>query len=130
MGLFTEKEKQESPSPDLKGVGTFISSSANIEGKITGKENIDVAGIFLGTLKIVGNLNILEPAEIEGEVEATNIIIKGKIKGKVAASEKIELTKTAQVRADIDAKIISVEAGAVLRGKYNTRTIEENQMVE
>lgn len=120
----SEPEEDQIP-PDLntklskQPSKTIIGDLTTLKANITGTGNITIVGNFLGSLKVTGDLDISEQADVEGEIEATNILIRGKIQGKVLAFEKIELLKTAQVKADIKTKFISVETGAALDGKCN-----------
>lgn len=133
MSIFRKKESPVIDQPDtedqapldikpptVKPSKTLIGPLTALKANITGSGNIIIAGSFSGILKITGDLDILEQADIEGEIEATNIIVKGKIQGKISAVEKVELLKTAHIKADIKSKLISVETGAALNGKCHT----------
>jgi len=127
MSIFSDNNNSQNfPLKESKQGKSLISPFTTVEGKIIANENITIGGTFLGIIKIAGKLHILEQANIEGEVEATNIVVEGNVKGKVIANEKIELTKTAQVKADIEAKIIAVEAGAVLEGKCEMGNVKKS----
>jgi len=120
MGIFTSQNQNEIKLTDAKQAKTFIGPLAVVEANIIGKENVVIAGVFSGILKIYGDLFILESAQASGEFEAVNILIQGQVQGKILATEKIELSATARVTADIETKLISVQPGAVLSGHCQT----------
>lgn len=127
MSIFTSQNPDEIKPADAKQAKTFIGPLAVVEANIIGKENIAIAGTFSGILKIDGDLFILASAQASGEFEAVNILIQGQIQGKILATQKIELSATARVTADIITSIISVQSGAVLNGHCQTTKASNNQ---
>ena len=127
MGIFTSQNQNEIKLTDAKQAKTFIGPLAVVEANIIGKENVVIAGVFSGILKIYGDLFILESAQASGEFEAVNILIQGQVQGKILATEKIELSASARVTADIVAGLIAVQPGAVLNGHCQTTKASNNQ---
>jgi len=127
MGIFTSQNQDEIKPADAKQAKTFIGPLAVVEANITGKEKVVIAGAFSGILKINGDLFILVSAQVSGEFEAVNILIQGAVQGKIMATQKIELSATARVTADIETKLISVQSGAVLNGHCQTTKASNNQ---
>ena len=123
MGIFTFQNQDEIKPADAKQAKTFIGTLAVVEANLSGKENVVIAGTFSGILKIDGDLFILESAQVSGEFEAVNILIQGKVQGRILATEKIELSATARITADIETKLISVQSGAILNGHCQTNII-------
>lgn len=120
MGIFTSQNQNEIRPADAKQGKTFIGPSAEVKANLSGTEKVVIAGVFSGILKIEGDLIILDTAKVEGEFEATNIFIQGQVQGKILATQKVDLSETAQVTADIVTRIISVQPGAVLNGHCQT----------
>jgi len=127
MGIFTSQNQDEIKPADAKQAKTFIGPLAVVEANITGKEKVVIAGTFSGILKIDGDLFVLESAQASGEFEAVNILIQGQVQGKILATEKIELSASARVTADIVAGLIAVQPGAVLNGHCQTTKASNNQ---
>jgi cytoskeletal protein CcmA (bactofilin family) len=97
---------------------TVIGPSVQIEGNFSGQGNVIVEGGVTGTLKTTADIRIGENAKIKADIEAQNISCSGEIRGNsVIVSEQLDLTKSARVYANIKAKVITMEAGAVLTGK-------------
>jgi len=111
MSLFKEDNN------DPKTVETIIGPSVKVEGNFIGEGNVMVDGIVNGSLKTNKDLKIGKGAKIKAEVEANNVIIAGEVKGNIKVKEKTEVTNTARVFGNIETKLLSVEAGALLNGK-------------
>jgi len=128
MGIFSSQNQDEIRPAQTKQGKTLIGPLTEVKANLSGKENIVIAGVFSGILKIEGDLVILDTARVEGEFEATNIFIQGQIQGKISATEKVEMSSTARVTADIVTAIIAVQPGAVLNGHCQTIKVSDNQM--
>ena len=60
---------------------------------------------------------VAQGGQVEGEIKAETITIAGKVKGDVFASQKIELTPTAEVEGDITSPRILIREGATFEGQ-------------
>ncbi len=73
---------------------------------------------------------VAEGGKVEAELKAETITIAGKLKGDAIASQKIELTPTAEVEGDITSPRILIREGATfegqvfMTGKKNAKTPE------
>jgi cytoskeletal protein CcmA (bactofilin family) len=98
-------------------VETVIGPSVKVEGDFTSKGNVTVEGVVHGTIKTEKDLKVGVGAKISASVFATNAFIAGEIKGNVKIGGKLELTDTSKIYGDIEAKIITMAAGAIMNGK-------------
>jgi cytoskeletal protein CcmA (bactofilin family) len=81
-----------------------------------------------GAIMARDTLIIGEQGMVEATVQATAVVVRGKVIGNVTASESVELKKTARVTGDIEAPRIVIEPGAVLDGRCRM-TVEETALV-
>ncbi len=95
---------------------TKISHGVKIEGKITSSGNIRVDGEIQGDIIAQSNVTIGEQGQVSGQINADVITIGGKVSGTVRAKEKLVLESKANLKGDIFAKILMVEAGAKFDG--------------
>lgn len=100
-----------------KEVETIIGPTVKVEGDFASKGNVTVEGMVSGTLKTDKDLKIGAGAKVSASVSATNAFIAGEVKGNVKVGGKLELTDTSKIYGDVEAKIITMAAGAVLNGK-------------
>ena len=96
---------------------TTIGASLVINGEVTSKEDITVHGQVKGQISMVqGTLLVAPTARIEADVNVTNVTIHGKMSGKVAAGERVELTPTATVKGTLIAPAVILHDGATFNG--------------
>ena len=100
-----------------KNIETIIGPSVKVEGDFKGEGDLIIEGILVGNLQTKNNLKIGQNAIVEAEVKANNAFISGKVKGNISVKGKLEVTSTAVILGDIKAQIISIESGALLKGK-------------
>jgi cytoskeletal protein CcmA (bactofilin family) len=116
-----EMPKAASPTPDFKPsapkakpAASVLSSDLHIVGNIRTTGDIQVEGTVEGDIR-AHLLTIGESATIKGEVIADDVVINGRIVGRVRGL-KVRLTATARVEGDIIHKTIAIESGAHFEG--------------
>jgi cytoskeletal protein CcmA (bactofilin family) len=57
--------------------------------------------------------------QVKANVNAKGVIVQGKLEGNLAASDRVELRKSAIVMGDIATQRIAIEEGAYLKGKVD-----------
>ena len=96
---------------------TGIGSSLSINGNLRGNEDLHIDGKVKGTITIDNHTLTIGPnGQIEADLQAKNIIVQGRVKGNIQASEKVYIQESAQVFGDIIAADISVMDGAHFEG--------------
>src|SRR3990167_9425170 len=106
-------EIDEQPHPDVQDeVETVVGPSVNVEGDFASEGNIIVKGTVSGSVHTSRFLFVEVGAKIMANVRAGNAKISGEVKGNLKVRETIELTSTAKVLGDIEARVLSVEPGA------------------
>jgi cytoskeletal protein CcmA (bactofilin family) len=118
--MFSKKGNdsfQMEGAADEKLQDTIIAQGVKVEGDFKSRGNVIIEGAVVGSIKTTNNLQVGEKANISANVEATNAHISGTVEGNVRIKEKLELSPTSRVYGDIEAKILIINAGAVLNGK-------------
>ena len=104
----------------IQGEKTSISSSTTILGDIKAKEHLIINGTITGSIEIQDyNLFIGPSGKIEGDVHARSVRIRGHMKGRIEATDKVEITSEAYFTGNIKSKSISVEKGAYFDALVN-----------
>ena len=93
---------------------SIVSADLAVTGTLTSTGDIQVDGIVEGDIRSVG-LVIGEKAEIHGEIFAEDVIVRGKVMGRIHA-RKVQLAATSHVEGDILHEAFSVETGAFFEG--------------
>ncbi|NRB34823.1 MAG: polymer-forming cytoskeletal protein [Rhodobacteraceae bacterium] len=101
-------------APKAKPPASLLSSDLHITGNLKTTGDIQVEGTVEGDIR-AHLLTIGESATIKGEVTADDVVINGRIVGRVRGL-KVRLTATARVEGDIIHKTIAIESGAHFEG--------------
>jgi len=96
----------------------ILDVDASMQGSLIFKDplNLRINGKFEGTLETRGNLTIGQSAVILADIVGDNIIIGGKVKGRVTAKERLTLLPTAIVEGDLYPAKLNIAEGAILEG--------------
>jgi cytoskeletal protein CcmA (bactofilin family) len=103
--------------PGLPRKESLIAADITIEGKIEGDGSVRIAGRFKGDAKVQGDLTIETGAKLTGSVRADKVTIAGELEGNVEVASHIELLPTGVVIGDLKAGLLTVAAGARMRGQ-------------
>jgi cytoskeletal protein CcmA (bactofilin family) len=97
-----------------------IGKSVIIKGELSGSEDLYVDGQVEGTIELQGNSLIIGPnGHVHADVNAKGVVVQGKLEGKIRASERAELRKSAIIVGDIVTQRIAIEEGAYFKGKVD-----------
>jgi len=85
---------------------------------VTGSEDLFVDGLVDGKLNLTnGSLTIGPNGTVKADVYAREVIVRGKIEGKVTGRDKVQLWSTGQVTGEVQTDRLAIEEGALLKGK-------------
>jgi cytoskeletal protein CcmA (bactofilin family) len=100
-------------SPSSK---TVIGSGSRVVGDLISDEDVLLEGQIEGKVRGERTVTIGSGGDLEGDVAAKSIIVGGKVRGQIVASERAELTSTAVVHGSVQAPKIIIAEGAHLQG--------------
>ena len=97
----------------------ILDVDAAMQGSLSFKDsvNLRINGKFEGSLDTRGNLTIGSTAVINADIIGDNIIIGGRVKGKITAKERLTLLPQAIVEGHIYPARLNVAEGAILEGQ-------------
>ncbi len=114
--------------PPIKGL---LAQGCRIEGRLVFAEGMRIDGEIVGDVhghpEQSSLLVISETAVVEGEVRADHVIVNGRVKGPIIATEVLELQPRARVEGDIQYRTLEVHAGASVAGQLNPLPAEEEK---
>jgi len=103
-----------SGAPRPKPSPSTLSSDLVIKGNLKTTGDIQIEGVVDGDIR-AHLLTVGEGATVKGEIVADDVVVNGRIIGRVRGL-KVRLTATARVEGDIIHKTIAIESGAHFEG--------------
>lgn len=103
--------------PVTSKAAACVSQGIKIKGELTGSEDLFVDGQVEGSITFTNSIVTVGPnATVKAEITAREVVLRGKVQGKVTGAEKIQVWSSARVNGDMKSERISVEEGAELHG--------------
>src|SRR5437764_14647213 len=102
-----------------------ISQGIRVKGEVTGTEDLFVDGFVEGKLNLTSNccLTVGPNGNVKADLVAREIIVRGKVEGKVIARDKLQIGSTGEITGEVQTGRLVIEDGATLRG-----TVEAGRM--
>lgn len=97
----------------------ILDINATMQGSLVFSEpvNLRINGKFEGTLNTKGNLMVGESAVVNADITGEDMVLGGRVSGKITATRMVTLTSTAQINGDIEVPKLVMEEGAIFNGK-------------
>lgn len=114
----TTEPRIESP---IKKTATYLGKNLNINGSITGRDNVQIFGHHTGGIRLEGDLDIRESAAIQGNLSARTIQVGGIAEGDLVAGAKLHIQRTGKVKGNITTPALTLKEGAVFNGEVKMR---------
>jgi cytoskeletal protein CcmA (bactofilin family) len=112
-----------SAPPASTRASACISQGIRIKGEVTGSEDLFVDGHVEGKVNLSnGSLTVGPNGEVKADIVAREVIVRGRVDGKIIGREKIQLWSTGNVAGDLQTERLMIEDGAVLRGRVEIET--------
>lgn len=112
-------------TPPPTGDQATIGKGLFIKGEITGSESLFVDGKVEGSITLPGNrVTVGRNGQVAANITAREIVILGKIRGNVSASDRVEIRAEGSLTGDVTVARISIEDGAFFKGGIDIRKPE------
>jgi cytoskeletal protein CcmA (bactofilin family) len=104
-----------------------IGTSLTIKGSVTGEEDLQIDGKVEGPVTIRGRLTVGCSGQLSAGVTARELAVYGKVSGNVDARDRVEIKRDGAVIGDIQTARISIEDGAIFKGRIEIGRSGPNQ---
>jgi cytoskeletal protein CcmA (bactofilin family) len=94
-----------------------LSSDVEIKGNLKFSGELTMEGKLEGEINSDGILHLGETGSVNGNLNVSSVIVRGKINGNVVAKDKIEIKSKAELFGDIRAAKLVIEEGVTFVGK-------------
>lgn len=98
---------------------TVIGNDVVIKGEITVEKGLRVDGQIEGAVTTKGRVHVGKTGLLSAEVHGGSVVIEGKVKGNIQASDRVTLEATSNVSGDLTSPKLVVLEGATFVGKVN-----------
>ena len=114
------------PPPPPVTPGGVISKAISIKGEVTGSEDLLVDGEVNGKITIAdGKVTVGSSGRVTADIEAAEIVVRGRLKGSLHGRERVVIGQTGQVSGNVITRRIVIEEGAVFSGHVDVVRAEE-----
>jgi cytoskeletal protein CcmA (bactofilin family) len=123
LDFLKRKDRQGLRTVPDEEIVAFLDPGIEIEGQLrvaAGMVRLDCQ--FKGTICSPGTIIVSSQADIEGDIEAMQISIAGKVKGNVHASEQLEITENGILLGDVETPSLVLNPGAYFTGHCDMPT--------
>ena len=105
----------------------ILDVDASMQGTITFKDpvNLRINGSFEGKLDTRGTLTIGENAKVRAEIHGDRIVVAGKVKGDVTATQNLSIVAPGTVEGNIVTPRLSMTEGAIIEGQVAMLGVKE-----
>jgi cytoskeletal protein CcmA (bactofilin family) len=94
-----------------------VSQGIKIKGEVNGDDDLFVDGQIEGKITLGKAVMTIGPnANIKADVTAREVVVRGRVQGKLTGAERIQIWHTARINGDLKADRIAIEEGAELHG--------------
>jgi cytoskeletal protein CcmA (bactofilin family) len=108
--------------------GGTITSTLLIKGEIHGREDLYIDGEVQGSIRLSdGRVTVGPHAKISADIEAREIIVRGKVKGALRGRDRVEVGSTGEVFGDIATTRIAIGEGALVHSKVEIARAEDSR---
>ena len=102
------------------GGRSHLGSGSRITGELYFPGTVELPGYVKGRVE-ASSIVIEEAGEVEGEIHAASIDIKGRFNGQVTGG-KVRLHTSARVTSETTYESLSIESGAQIEGKCRSQS--------
>jgi cytoskeletal protein CcmA (bactofilin family) len=102
------------------GKTATIGASVQINGELTGQEDLIIDGKIEGKIIVSGhNLTVGNNGHVNAEVKAKCVQVNGEVSGNITADDKVEISPTGTVLGDITAPRVALADGSSFKGSID-----------
>ncbi len=106
-----------SRTPVSNGDQATIGKGLFVKGEISGSESLFIDGKVEGSISLPGNrVTVGRNGQVASSITAREIVILGKVRGNVIASDRVDIRAEGALTGDVTAARISIEDGAFFKG--------------
>lgn len=104
-----------------------VGAGLRIKGEVEGGEDLRVDGRIEGSVRLAaGRMTVGENGSVSGPIDAREIVVHGAVRGRLCATDRIEIGATGVLQGDLVADRLRIDEGARVRGRVLMGAEEES----
>ncbi len=134
MAVFSQKKSPEpmapTPSPATSATAsqsTLVGKTLRIKGDIYSEDEMLIEGRIQGTITVKNRVVIGRDGEVEAEIDARDVVIKGKVTGNVRGSQRVEIVPAGSLHGNIHSPRVVIADSGYFEGNIEMRPRDEKQ---
>ncbi|MCA9656496.1 MAG: polymer-forming cytoskeletal protein [Myxococcales bacterium] len=100
---------------------TILGKGSAFDGKLTFEGKVRIDGEFSGEIRTDGTLVVGESAKVTAQIDASTVVIEGRVEGDIRATTLVELHGSAHVVGTLDSPSLEIQRGAVFDGRCSMK---------
>jgi cytoskeletal protein CcmA (bactofilin family) len=115
-------------------IDTLIGRNAAVQGDVEFSGGLHVDGRVTGNVRaapgVKASISVSEHGIIEGSVEASHVVLNGRVNGDILGIERVVLGAKARVQGNVHYGVIEMALGAEISGKLVPRNAADAEVSE
>jgi cytoskeletal protein CcmA (bactofilin family) len=105
-----------------------VGSTLSFKGELSGDEDLVIDGEIEGNIELGSSrLTVGPEGRVQADIRAREIIIQGSVRGKLRATDRLQITRTGNLMGELVAGRIVIEDGAYFKGSIDIQKPEEER---
>jgi cytoskeletal protein CcmA (bactofilin family) len=130
MAVFTQKKSPipsmpASPVPTVVNQSSLIGNTLLIKGEVFSEDEILIEGRIQGKINVKNRVIIGINGNVEADIEAREVVIKGKVTGNVKGGQRVEIVPAGVLHGNINAPRVVIADSGIFEGNIEMRGREE-----
>ena len=111
-------------------VSTVIGENTDFNGKLHTQGSVRIEGNFEGQIHAQGEVYVGPNSKVKADIFGKHVVVSGEVIGSVEAINGLEITSTGRVFGDITGDRLTVDEGAIYKGRVNMDVISSKSADE
>jgi cytoskeletal protein CcmA (bactofilin family) len=103
-------------SIDESDIDTVLAGDIEFEGELSFEKPLLIKGHFKGSINASSELYVSREAEVKATITASVVSVKGRVKGDITATERLELFESSALKGNIKTPDLIMESGCEFNG--------------
>lgn len=118
----------KSPEAGVARSQSLILEGVILKGDMKSEGDIRLDGSLDGSISSKSRVTVGATGVVNADIEASEVLIMGKVRGKVTGHRRVELRKGAHVEGDLTTQALVIEEGVFFQGQSHMNVVPVTQV--